>query len=108
CFLQAEDGIRDSSVTGVQTCALPISQLFKKAEIFLGPGELALMRREREPGGWLSRFLLAVFPAVVVPPNVKEHRGDETFVAGGESGRAAGRGRGGRRGGGGRGEWADS
>src|SRR5207237_4885591 len=24
-FLQAEDGIRDSSVTGVQTCALPIS-----------------------------------------------------------------------------------
>src|SRR5207237_6154130 len=24
---QAEDGIRDSSVTGVQTCALPISKL---------------------------------------------------------------------------------
>src|SRR4029434_2079880 len=24
CLLQAEDGIRDSSVTGVQTCALPI------------------------------------------------------------------------------------
>src|SRR5437763_5786774 len=24
-FLQAEDGIRDTSVTGVQTCALPIS-----------------------------------------------------------------------------------
>src|SRR5699024_11895577 len=24
-FLQAEDGIRDRSVTGVQTCALPIS-----------------------------------------------------------------------------------
>src|SRR5260370_12700700 len=27
CF-QAEDGIRDSSVTGVQTCALPISTQF--------------------------------------------------------------------------------
>src|SRR5260370_34796159 len=26
-FFQAEDGIRDSSVTGVQTCALPISIL---------------------------------------------------------------------------------
>src|SRR5467141_5042752 len=26
-FFQAEDGIRDSSVTGVQTCALPISSL---------------------------------------------------------------------------------
>src|SRR5437764_6312275 len=33
-FFQAEDGIRDTSVTGVQTCALPISdefiRLFKK------------------------------------------------------------------------------
>src|SRR5260370_23101490 len=26
-FFQAEDGIRDSSVTGVQTCALPIFEL---------------------------------------------------------------------------------
>src|SRR5437879_12769412 len=26
-FFQAEDGIRDTSVTGVQTCALPISAL---------------------------------------------------------------------------------
>src|SRR5690606_40428974 len=25
CFFQAEDGIRDFHVTGVQTCALPIS-----------------------------------------------------------------------------------
>src|SRR5207245_6677571 len=25
-FLQAEDGIRDATVTGVQTCALPISR----------------------------------------------------------------------------------
>src|SRR5699024_11508801 len=25
CFFQAEDGIRDRNVTGVQTCALPIS-----------------------------------------------------------------------------------
>src|SRR5207237_7670711 len=27
-FFQAEDGIRDSSVTGVQTCALPIFHMF--------------------------------------------------------------------------------
>src|SRR5437773_4628003 len=26
-FFQAEDGIRDRDVTGVQTCALPISQI---------------------------------------------------------------------------------
>src|SRR5260370_651125 len=30
-FFQAEDGIRDSSVTGVQTCALPISAFLKSA-----------------------------------------------------------------------------
>src|SRR5437762_10021618 len=28
-FFQAEDGIRDTSVTGVQTCALPISHLLQ-------------------------------------------------------------------------------
>src|SRR5207237_7498155 len=30
-FFQAEDGIRDSSVTGVQTCALPISGMQRGA-----------------------------------------------------------------------------
>src|SRR5260370_26750929 len=30
-FFQAEDGIRDSSVTGVQTCALPIYQIAQPA-----------------------------------------------------------------------------
>src|SRR5437764_2783352 len=30
-FFQAEDGIRDTSVTGVQTCALPISPAFAGA-----------------------------------------------------------------------------
>src|SRR5207245_3280533 len=29
-FLQAEDGIRDATVTGVQTCALPISKELDK------------------------------------------------------------------------------
>src|SRR5258708_28535541 len=29
-FFQAEDGIRDDLVTGVQTCALPISTLLRK------------------------------------------------------------------------------
>src|SRR5260370_7636821 len=31
-FFQAEDGIRDSSVTGVQTCALPISYVLDTGE----------------------------------------------------------------------------
>src|SRR5699024_11411694 len=30
-FFQAEDGIRDRNVTGVQTCALPISFSFEKS-----------------------------------------------------------------------------
>src|SRR5690625_5631049 len=29
-FFQAEDGIRDGHVTGVQTCALPIFKIFKR------------------------------------------------------------------------------
>src|SRR5216684_5743993 len=32
-FFQAEDGIRDVAVTGVQTCALPISQGFESFRI---------------------------------------------------------------------------
>src|SRR4051794_41846009 len=31
-FFQAEDGIRDGRVTGVQTCALPISVKARRAE----------------------------------------------------------------------------
>src|SRR5437762_13628942 len=29
-FFQAEDGIRDTSVTGVQTCALPIFRIYRE------------------------------------------------------------------------------
>src|SRR2546421_12629994 len=35
-FFQAEDGIRDLIVTGVQTCALPISRLAVGDHILLG------------------------------------------------------------------------
>src|SRR3989454_10506977 len=38
-FFQAEDGIRDYKVTGVQTCALPISQ---RGVHEVGPGMIAL------------------------------------------------------------------
>src|SRR5690625_7944555 len=33
CFFQAEDGIRDGHVTGVQTCALPISMLLRGSRV---------------------------------------------------------------------------
>src|SRR6476661_8999277 len=40
CFFvfQAEDGIRDSSVTGVQTCALPIFLAADVEDLGAGPG----------------------------------------------------------------------
>src|SRR5256886_10365607 len=37
-FFQAEDGIRDLTVTGVQTCALPISSVSRRSVVFI-PGE---------------------------------------------------------------------
>src|SRR5437764_12968298 len=40
-FFQAEDGIRDTSVTGVQTCALPI---FERGDVDPGRVEAALER----------------------------------------------------------------
>src|SRR5256885_16333757 len=35
-FFQAEDGIRDYKVTGVQTCALPISLSFSAPRLVMG------------------------------------------------------------------------
>src|SRR5256885_7981611 len=43
-FFQAEDGIRDYKVTGVQTCALPISRR--------GQGHGAGDAQIQGPGGW--------------------------------------------------------
>src|SRR5260370_22188681 len=53
-FFQAEDGIRDSSVTGVQTCALPI---------WVSPGGLW----DRRPGEHQSGRLAAALPSWVSP-----------------------------------------
>src|SRR5437762_8230456 len=41
-FFQAEDGIRDTSVTGVQTCALPISPLGRSLRQYLDLDEAVL------------------------------------------------------------------
>src|SRR5258708_32414606 len=43
-FFQAEDGIRDDLVTGVQTCALPICSV----ELLSREGEIAIAKRIEE------------------------------------------------------------
>src|SRR5687767_15227001 len=53
-FFQAEDGIRDKLVTGVQTCALPISVI----------------------GTVISAFALAVFAIRVALPSLTRHWGE--------------------------------
>src|SRR2546421_3571326 len=64
-FFQAEDGIRDLIVTGVQTCALPIldHQIADELRLVLGqrvapglwarPGRRAVLRRD---SNFLARF----------------------------------------------------
>src|SRR5690606_39583858 len=59
-FFQAEDGIRDFHVTGVQTCALPIS---------LRVGEVRTDGRDGHgrcwlPGGWLWRGCEVPVPVI--------------------------------------------
>src|SRR5256885_7251123 len=50
-FFQAEDGIRDYKVTGVQTCALPISGRGHRAGQDAPAGPLGGGRADRGPSG---------------------------------------------------------
>src|SRR5207237_7227501 len=57
-FFQAEDGIRDSSVTGVQTCALPIwprGRLRRTHLALQQPGRRRAPEAGRRPGGGRGR-----------------------------------------------------
>src|SRR6266487_5847242 len=54
-FFQAEDGIRDGRVTGVQTCALPISEAKTRAII---PRAQATRQRVREE----DSFVIEIVP----------------------------------------------
>src|SRR5207245_5735309 len=59
-FFQAEDGIRDATVTGVQTCALPIlhTSLLLVRRRFLPSGELGRLGSEVCITGNAVRMLL--------------------------------------------------
>src|SRR6266704_3040646 len=57
-FFQAEDGIRDRNVTGVQTCALPISagEEIRETGLFTGETERTYPRSEEHTSELQSRF----------------------------------------------------
>src|SRR5438093_2871450 len=70
-FFQAEDGIRDWSVTGVQTCALPISILVPLADL-LGLSRQVTVLAYQYGGGLCELFtptngaLMAILAAAQV------------------------------------------
>src|SRR2546427_10386335 len=71
-FFQAEDGIRDLTVTGVQTCALPISTLAAARQAFPRRRVVAvfqphLFSRTALHGDALGRALAAADGGVVAP-----------------------------------------
>src|SRR5206468_9550062 len=61
-FFQAEDGIRDLIVTGVQTCALPIClELASKVFAHTAAYDAAIHRYlTRDAAGWPERITLAL------------------------------------------------
>src|SRR5947207_15131247 len=75
-FFQAEDGIRDHCVTGVQTCALPISTVMPSR-----PSLPSL--RHRSGGNWLVRSISAARGAISFPAKsctVSRSRSEERRV----------------------------
>src|SRR5699024_1291058 len=71
-FLQAEDGIRDRNVTGVQTCALPISyhQASRPIAEPMMPNQRTVrthpMRSPKAPKAALNRMLPAYTTVVII------------------------------------------
>src|SRR5690606_40644079 len=88
CF-QAEDGIRDFHVTGVQTCALPISD----GLIFSRARESPPRKRRKPPNGRLPANLVLVASGGRLPglPEIRKHAFERTELFGGllEIGRAS-------------------
>src|SRR5256886_6944179 len=78
-FFQAEDGIRDLTVTGVQTCALPISPTVRELDgLALSSRNTYLNGDERRAAVALSRALRAVeqaWRAGEADPKALERRG---------------------------------
>src|SRR2546430_3518177 len=84
-FFQAEDGMRDLTVTGVQTCALPILSVGALADRRLHRLE-AERRRDRAAKNALPGEAHALFAA---PADPRDRRGGSAEAARLEIGRAS-------------------
>src|SRR2546430_10024375 len=99
-FFQAEDGIRDLTVTGVQTCALPIFAQIDGLPVLARPQGLRLEIEIDPPGervrydqGWRREvvgphFLLDAALEVAVP---REHRAHHQLPLGDRGGHGLGK-----------------
>src|SRR6266478_8615255 len=77
-FFQAEDGIRDLTVTGVQTCALPISMVrVHGSETWAPVLELALDEVHMQ---WIGEPRRAATPPVLTEGASAEHGGRDSAV----------------------------
>src|SRR5438876_2623727 len=72
-FFQAEDGIRDGRVTGVQTCALPISSIARTRRQAIDPSDRGAPGDDERPGRG------------VMPERSEERRVGKSVVVGGRS-----------------------
>src|SRR5260221_8889906 len=81
-FFQAEDGIRDHCVTGVQTCALPICEAAPAVVFVAGGGPCGVSALQQAARGFIV-FLLGAAPvgqlhadesALAITPERSEER----------------------------------
>src|SRR2546430_17461745 len=84
-FFQAEDGIRDLTVTGVQTCALPISRTGSTTLVQTGAGLLDRNCRRRvtgmaEPEARREESRRASQPRLEVSQSFREHQDQDRVV----------------------------
>src|SRR5256885_4790788 len=79
-FCQAEDGIRDYKVTGVQTCALPICLLPDPKILFLDEPTLGLDVQSRLRIWDYVRMLKARGMTIVMTTNYLDERSEERRV----------------------------
>src|SRR5690606_40953382 len=73
-FFQAEDGIRDFHVTGVQTCALPISALFMACSKPALNVMILMAHEAQDPKSFNLTTLSAVISSIrTLPPSVSKY-----------------------------------